>query len=227
MEEIRILCYGDSNTWGATPYTFNIRYPKNIRWTGVLQKKLGTGYIVVEEGYNSRTTVFDDPVEDRLSGLAYFGPCCVSQAPLDLIIIMLGSNDLKVRFGANAEVSAEGLQRYLDKLKILPMDGKKPEILVMAPPLVSDAYKKYPEFAGNLGTDAKERSEQFAEAYRKLADRNQVHFLNAADYAYPSEKDGVHLTEEGHQKLGCAVYEKVLQILKEREEKRREYGACI
>lgn len=213
MDDIRILCYGDSNTWGAMPYTLR-RYPGKVRWTGILREELGTGWEVIEEGYNSRTTVFDDLAEGRLSGLTYFGPCCVSQSPLGLLILMLGTNDLKVRFGMEAITSAQALQRYLDQLPVLPMDGGRPEVLLMAPPRISPAYKRLPEYVANLGTDADRRSEGFGEAVKALAVKNGTHFLNAADYAWPSDTDGVHLTVEGHRKLGIAVAEAVRKIFK-------------
>ena len=79
----RVLCFGDSNTWGAVPEDGS-RYPEDVRWTGVLQRELGEGYQVIEEGYNGRTSVFDDPVEGRLSGIQYFGPCCDSQSPIHI-----------------------------------------------------------------------------------------------------------------------------------------------
>lgn len=92
-----ILCYGDSNTWGYDAETKN-RFPPDVRWTGILKRTLGEGYHVIEEGLNGRTTVWDDPIEGYKNGREYLIPCLESHRPLDLVIIMLGTNNLKKRF---------------------------------------------------------------------------------------------------------------------------------
>ena len=100
-----ILCYGASNTWGYKPdpsAVLPIRYSYKQRWTGILQSKLGDEFLVIEEGLNSRTTVIDDPLNDDRNGKAYLKPCLESHAPLDFVALMLGTNDLKVRFGLSA-----------------------------------------------------------------------------------------------------------------------------
>lgn len=89
-----ILCYGDSNTYGYNPVN-GLRYPKDVRWTGVLQKMLGEEYEVIEEGCNGRTTVFEDAKEPWKAGLGYLRPCLNTHKPIDFVIMMLGSNDLK------------------------------------------------------------------------------------------------------------------------------------
>ena len=101
-----VLCYGDSNTWGFDPAT-RTRFPPHVRWTGVLGQRLGDGYQVIEEGLNGRTTRWDDPIEPDRNGLAYLRPCVESHQPLDLIVIMLGTNDLKRRFDLSASDIAQ------------------------------------------------------------------------------------------------------------------------
>ena len=101
-----VLCYGDSNTWGYDPWT-RLRYPPSVRWTGVLAERLGPVYRVVEEGLNGRTTRWDDPMEPGRNGQMYLGPCIESHAPLDLIVVMLGTNDLKRRFNLTSSDIAE------------------------------------------------------------------------------------------------------------------------
>lgn len=207
----RILCFGDSNTWGAIPEESS-RYPEDVRWTGLLQKKLGDGYQIIEEGYNGRTTVFDDPIEGRLSGIAYFAPCFASQSPLDLIILMLGTNDLKLRFGVNAKTIASGFNRYLDVLKTAPNAGTNPKLLIVSPIKIAPSYKKSGLY-DMLGEKAVERSSQFAEAYREFADMAGAYFLDAALFAKASERDGVHMEPEEHHKLAIGMLEKVKEIL--------------
>lgn len=92
-----ILCYGDSNTYGLMPDSPD-RYPRDVRWTGILQKKLGEDYYVIEEGLSGRTTLWDDPIEEHKNGKKYLLPCLDSHKPVDLVILMLGTNDLKTRF---------------------------------------------------------------------------------------------------------------------------------
>ena len=208
----RILCYGDSNTWGAVPAE-GTRHPDDVRWTGILAAELGNEYQVIEEGYNGRTTVHDDPVENRLSGIAYFEACLDSQSPLDLIILMLGTNDLKARFGVDPYTIAFGFGRYLNAVKTVPMAGNRPEVLLAAPLLIDPSYKDVPLFLDMFGEGAVERSEKFAEAYEAFAKENGVHFIDASKYGKASVRDGVHMEAEYHEKLGKAFAEKVKEIL--------------
>lgn len=208
----RILCFGDSNTWGAIPNESE-RYPDDVRWTGVLQNELGSGYKIIEEGYNGRTTVHDDPIEGRLSGITYFKPCMESQLPLDLIIIMLGTNDLKTRFNVNPKAIASGLHRYKDILNNAPEVGTKPQVLVVAPILMDPSYKNHAVFHDMFGENAVERSQGFADAYKEVADEIGAHYFNAAEYAKASVKDGLHMEPDSHERLGKALAEKVREIL--------------
>ena len=208
----RILCFGDSNTWGANP-SDGSRYADTIRWTGILQRELGDGYQVIEEGYNGRTSIFDDVLEGRLGGIKYFGPCCDTQSPLDLIVLMLGTNDLKARFGLSPRTIAFGFNRYKDALEITPMYGNKPRVLLVSPILIDPSYKNHLLFHDMFGEDATEKSMQLAQAYKEVADTNGWAFLNAAEYATASHVDGVHMEPDSHESLGTALAKKVKSIL--------------
>lgn len=208
----RILCFGDSNTWGAVPLE-GTRYSLENRWTGILQQKLGNSYQVIEEGYCGRTTVFNDAVEGRLSGITYFGPCCDSHAPLDLIIIMLGTNDLKTRFQVEARSIAYGFEQYLNVVKTVPMVGKRPEILLVSPILIDASYKQNALFCDMLGECADERSRKFAEAYEEFAREHDIPYMDAAQYAKASSRDGIHMEASAHRELGMAFEKKVKEIL--------------
>ena len=112
-----IMCYGDSNTWGCIPLTGPQpprRYGPAQRWPGVLRRELGDGYWIVEEGLNGRTTVWDDPLEPFRSGKELLVPCLMTHQPIDLVIVMLGTNDLKGRFGVGARDIAAGAGLLLD-----------------------------------------------------------------------------------------------------------------
>lgn len=212
--EKRILCYGDSNTWGAIPLEDG-RYPKHIRFTGVLQNELGREYEIIEEGYNGRTTVFEDSIENRLSGIRYFGPCCASQSPLDLIVLMLGTNDLKLQFGVNAGTIAFGLQRYLDVLDITAMAGPKPQLLLVSPVLIDPSYRKHPLHYALFGEEGTERSKELSHFYEAFARKAGIFFLDAALYGKASELDGLHMDPDSHAKLGKAIAGKIKEILKQ------------
>ena len=118
-----ILCFGDSNTWGAWAGRDD-RYDEKTRWGSRLRKLLGEDYWVVEEGQNGRTTVWDDPIENRMAGLTYLWPCLESHHPIDLVIIMLGTNDTKPYFGVNADNIAAGAGRLVDMVQISSFGGK-------------------------------------------------------------------------------------------------------
>ena len=110
-----ILCYGDSNTYGFNPAN-GLRYPKSVRWTGRLQELLGNNYIIIEEGCNGRTTIFDDPIDGWKNGLSYLKPCLNTHKPIDIVILMLGSNDLKSTFHASAEEISKGAKRLIEEI---------------------------------------------------------------------------------------------------------------
>ena len=144
MGEKTILCYGDSNTWGWNPATQS-RYVRDERWPGVLRQELGEGYLVIEEGLNGRTTVWDDPIEGYKNGKEYLIPCLETHKPIDLVIIMLGTNDLKARFSVPACDVAAGAGVLVDiiaKSETGPGDGA-PQVLLIAPPPIA----KLSEFA--------------------------------------------------------------------------------
>ena len=121
-----ILCFGDSNTHGYMP-GLGTRYPIDQRWSGLLGKLLGDGYHVVEEGMDGRTTAFEDDLQPWRSALGYIGPCVKTHAPLDLIIIMLGTNDSKTRYGVSAEEIGFGMQELIQRIETATMaDGPAP-----------------------------------------------------------------------------------------------------
>ena len=105
-----ILCYGDSNTWGFIPGSGK-RYTEDIRWTGLLQRGLGHGYQVIEAGVNGRTTSFDDPFCNYLNGWKSLPYSLLSAKPVDLLIISLGTNDLKF---TDARGSSKGIEAIIN-----------------------------------------------------------------------------------------------------------------
>ena len=207
-----ILCFGDSNTWGYDPHS-KARYPQDASWTGVLRGELGAGYHVIVEGLNGRTTVWDDPIEgvgNSKNGLAYLVPCLESHMPLDLVIVMLGTNDLKVRYSVSAYDIANSAGRLVGAVQASQAGraGRAPEVLLIAPPPLSVLTDFAPIFIGGP-----EKSLQFAEQYRRVAAERGCHYLNAGEHLVSSEADGVHFDPEGHRALGLAVAEAVRKII--------------
>lgn len=207
----RILCYGDSNTWGYRP-DGNGRFEDEVRWPGVMQAELGDNYQVVVEGYNGRTTVFDDPIEHRINGLDYFYACMDSQSPLDLVIIMLGTNDLKPRFSASAGSIAIALKNYANVLKVVPMAGERPKLLLAAPPLIDPSYRNVAEMRYAFGDDADVRSRELGPCIAEIAELIGTDFIDASKFAHAAANDGCHMDADNHCKLGQAMARKVQEI---------------
>jgi lysophospholipase L1-like esterase len=204
-----ILCYGDSNTWGYEPATGK-RFPEDMRWPGVLARELGSGFRVIEEALNGRSTVRDDPIEEYKSGKDYLRPCLESHAPLDLVILALGINDLKARFFATASDAADGVGVLVN---IVQQSGTGPEggslaVLLVAPPPVGLLTELDLMFAG-----AEEKSKGFSRQYHRVAEKYGCELLDAGEVVRPSDRDGIHLEAEEHRKLGEAVGALVKKIL--------------
>lgn len=198
----QILCFGDSNTFGLVPGE-NARYPWGVRWTSILNEKLGLQeYRVIEEGLCGRTSIFDDPLRDGRNSVRFLPTLLESHSPLDLVTVMLGTNDCKSLFGASAQVIAHGIRRLIGQIRQYAPQSK---ILIISPIHLGEHVWEAgfdPEFS----QDSVQVSKELAEAYRKVAEAENVEFLDASQYAYPSEKDQEHMTEEGHRNLAEAVY---------------------
>ena len=207
-----VLCYGDSNTYGYVPET-GMRYPKDIRYPGKLQILLGDDYHVIEEGCNGRTTIHDDPEDGWKNGLDYLKPCLNSHKPVDIVILMLGSNDLKDTFNLSAEEIAHGAGVLVDVIKEFTelKQGYIPKIILVSPPPIGAGMKNSP-FYDAFRLDPIERSKQFPKYYRMIADEKGCIFFDAAKYVYPSEFDSLHLTPEGHEMLAKKLKEVILSL---------------
>ena len=205
-----VLCYGDSNTYGYVPET-GMRYPRDVRYPGRLQMLLGEEYCVIEEGCNGRTTIYDDPIDGWKNGLDYLKPCLNSHKPVDIVIMMLGSNDLKETFHLTAEQIAAGAGQLVDVIQAFTAEkqGFVPTIILVSPPEIGTGIKSSP-FYGAFYENAIEESRRFPEFYKEVADSKGCIFFNAAEYIYPSDTDSLHLTPEGHRILA----EKLCDVIK-------------
>ena len=207
---MNILCFGDSNTWGYKPDKTG-RFNENIRWTALLQKKLGPKYHIIEEGLCGRTTVFHDELREGRRGLDMIGVTVEMHDPLDLVIIMLGTNDCKTRYGASASVIAKGLDQVIRKARLY---ASQPfDLLVISPIHLGHGVGEQ-DFDPEFDQNSEFVSRNLADEYRKVALQNHAAFLNAADFASPSATDREHLNEAGHAALADAVYNKILALRK-------------
>lgn len=224
----RILCFGDSNTFGwiASTNGPTRRFPPDIRWTGRLASSLGSGWEIIEEGLGGRTIRDNFTVGDGislpgagLSGIDYLPACILSHLPLDAVVIMLGSNDMKAALDRSAEDIAEGMGMLIDIVQDFPwsklLDYPAPKLLVISPPLIG---QRKLALAGERYAGAMEKSLALAGLYRELAKRKGTHFLDAASVlsAAPAGEahgcDAMHLDQEDHSQLADAVCHKIREM---------------
>ncbi len=203
----RILCFGDSNTYGYIPNGIG-RYGENIRWTGRLQKKLSSEAIVIEEGLCGRTTVFDDALRKGRRGIEILPILLESHNPLDVVIVMLGTNDCKKVYGASANVIGRGIEQIVQQIKTALPQTK---ILLVSPIWLGENVWKT-EYDPEFSIESVEISKGLRSVYKEIAKKYNCSFLAASEVAYPSEADQEHLDENGHKELANAIYEVVKHI---------------
>ena len=193
-----IVVFGDSNSWGSDPATGG-RFPRPQRWPNILQRDLGSDCEVIAEGLRGRTTVHDDPIEPYRSGADALPPCLMSHAPVDLLILALGCNDLKKRFSLSPFDIAEGAARliFLTRAYGQGPDGDPPKILLVAPPPVAKLTGYAEMFEG-----AAEKSRLLGARFRAVAERERVAFLDAGSVIRCSDLDGIHYEADQHELLG-------------------------
>ena len=211
-----ILCYGDSLTWGWIPVAEGsptYRYPFADRWTGAMSAQLGDRFCIIEEGLSARTTTLDDPNDPRLNGSAYLPSAIASHLPLDLVIVMLGTNDTKSFFRRTPYEIANGMAKLV--AQILASAGgvgtpyPAPKALVVAPP----PLRPMPHgFFQGMFEGGHEKSVALAEQYRSMADFMKVDFLDAGDFISTDGVDGIHFTATNNHDLGKAIASKVQAI---------------
>lgn len=216
MMKKHILCFGDSNTHGycADPTdteTNSSRFSENERWTCLLQKALGDDYYVIEEGLGGRTTVFADPLHESMDGLSVIYSALNSHEPIDLMILMLGTNDCKERFNANPAAIACGLERLILKAKSVPNVWRNniPNILVVCPPWMREGF--HDEI---MGLCCVEKSCRLAPYFAAKAEANGCAFLDAEGIAEFNKVDFTHLTRKGHASLAAKLAELVPGLVK-------------
>lgn len=205
-----ILCFGDSLTYGFDPATGG-RFAPPDRWPDVMAAELGSEHTVITEALPGRTTVFDSPYAPARSGKELLAPILESHAPVDLVILMLGTNDLQAPLELSARHSASGLWTLIDivfRSNAGPGAGK-PSCLVVAPPAIHDAKG----FMGVFFAGRDEESRALATHFQTIAGAAGAAFFAAGEVVHASAVDGVHLDAGAQQALGRALAEQVRNLL--------------
>lgn len=210
-----VLCFGDSNTYGVNPVDGN-RFGRMERWPGILQNLLGEEYHVIEEGLGGRTTVWDDPLADHRNGIEALEMLLDSHAPLDEIVLMLGTNDLKYHFSAIPEDIASGMEKIIVMIlhHIYGEKGHAPHILLMSPIALGEGveHSKYSGFR----KEAVRYSKMLPVLYQDIAERYGCGFLEAGIVAQPDKADWIHMNAVSHRKLA----EKIAEYMEDEIENR-------
>ena len=217
-----ILCYGDSNTWGFVPCAENYqtastkRYPRHIRWSGLLQNLLGSQYYVIEEGLNSRTTNINYQTPPDRNGATYLPPCLYSHAPIDLVIFALGGNDLKSYFNRKPIDVCAGMAALIDIVQSsrygIDMQ-QSPKILLLSQSIPLPVAEEYIDEAGNqVFKNLINNARALVPLYENLAKEKNCYFMDMSHDIHPSTFDGVHLDERAHKIYAELVCKKLAEI---------------
>ena len=195
-----ILCYGDSNTYGFDPRNY-LRYPKENRWTTILQDLLGQEYEVIAEGLNGRTTAYDRPDGYWKNGLSSLTAILGSHKPIDYLIFMLGTNDCNVDLYLTSKDICDGMEKLIvTSLQVLKdMQDNDPTIIVVAPAAIGENYHDSP-FAYQLNDESIRKSHEIVSLYKDLSEKYDCLFLDASNLKV-SELDCEHLTIDSHLQL--------------------------
>lgn len=205
----KILCFGDSNTWGHNPLDCS---QLERRWCVVLQEMMNECEIM-QDGRCGRTTKFDVIDMPDTNGIVTFRErYFANENEFDLIIIMLGTNDLLNQFKCKAEETADTIAEYIKEYRD-KFEKNTTEFLVISPILVRENVMENPIFKEQYSPFAIEESKRFSECIENMVKHNDAHFLDAAKYASASELDGVHMDDKEHKKLALAVADKIKSIL--------------
>lgn len=212
MEKKRIVCYGDSNTYGAEPG--GGRYGDDVRWTMRLARLLGSDYDVISEGLCGRTTVHDDPLCDGLNGMKALYPVLMSHGPIDLVILMLGTNDCKSRFGVTGHNIAEGIRALIQRAKALPIWRTTPNFLVLIPIKIDPRIVENADVYGHMGPGCVEKSIEAVPWIRSFAETEGCAVFDINDVVESNTVDWMHIAESSQLPLAERLRDEVLKILK-------------
>ena len=211
-----VLCFGDSNTYGAIPTLTRVgrhRYAPDRRWPGIMRRQLGSGWEVIEEGHPGRTTVHEDPVEGlHKSGIKALPVCLETHSPIDLVILMLGTNDLKYRFSVTPADIADSIQVLVRAVQRSDAGhgGAAPAVLIASPPPMLEI-----DWFGEMFRGGAAKSQLLPPLIRDMARRSSVQVFDMAEHVESSTVDGIHFEGDAHKILGTELAKVVQAMLAE------------
>lgn len=207
---LNILCYGDSNTWGLIPM-IGARFDYYYRWPNIMGKllsdELETDINIIEEGLNGRTADEVDYDEPYLNGRSYMPACVLSHRPVDVLVVMLGTNDVKTRYKKSAEKIAHNIRRLVHDMKAILDDSQmeRVKVLLISPKSLDERILDDDCF----DEESIKKSKELGALLEQFADEEGWNFLNADKEEVQLGDDGLHLSEKGHVGLGKLVFESI------------------
>lgn len=206
----RILIFGDSLTWGYVPGSKHLRMSSNIRYPGVLQNILGQNYEIIEEALNSRGIINGDSRlgKEGRSGIEYIIPCLDTHDPLDIVIVMLGTNEMKYEYNNSPEQIGEQMRKLLKIIINRPSQFRsiKSDIILISPPIVNEETSYCKE--NNKYLSAAEKSKRLVKIYEELSTQLNVKFLDSSKIT-DTGIDGIHITEDSHRRIAEKLSEMI------------------
>ena len=209
---MNILCFGDSNTWGMIPMN-GARYDFYDRWPNILGSLLsedGVDVNIIEEGLNGRTANETDYEEPFLNGRSYMAACVLSHRPVDVLIVMLGTNDIKVRYAKSASQIASSIRGLVHDMKAM-LDNSQMErvkVVLVAPKRIDMRVVG----DGMFDNESLEKSEALGAMLEEYADREGWYFVNGDNPDVTLGGDGIHLSGAGQRNLAKCIYDVVSKI---------------
>lgn len=204
----KILCYGDSNTYGFMPKTFG-RYEKSARWSGILSNLLGDNFEITEEGMNNRTGFFKNPEGLKQSGGEYLPIYLQNHKDFDICILALGSNDAQIFYDLNKENAIIGLQNLINSVKSANINTK----IIIIPPVKITKNILTSGFSMMFNKESIEKIQKIFPIFEQVAQNNNCHYFDFNEFTTPSENDGLHYNMYSHnliaQKLANFILEEV------------------
>lgn len=213
MNKKHIVCYGDSNTWGYHA-AIGARYDDDERWTIRLGQLLGEEYMVLEEGTSGRTTVHEDPNNEGLCGLAHLPTALSTHSPVDLLILMLGTNDCKQRFAVTPQDIADSLKRLIRTAQHYDCWRDRPRILVVAPIIIAPYVHEIPYVKDIMGEGCVEKSRALPALFRQTAEAMGCWFEDCNESVHPGY-DGMHFDPGSNQPFAEQMARAVRRIFAE------------
>lgn len=201
----KILCFGDSNTYGYNPNNGS-RYDKGTRWTGVLSTTLGENFEIIEAGLNNRCCFSINSISDEFTGIKIISRYLKLNP--DIIILALGINDLQLLYNPTADEIEKGI---LDLISTVKNELKNSKIILLAPPrLTSDIL--FGNFSHQFDNSSIEKSLQIQDIYKNVAIKTNIFFINLDEIIHVSKKDGLHFEPDMHKKIANIVYQKIISL---------------